>query len=453
MNRNMKFNKAFKKLMVPALGLTLLFPSVAGAADAEPTVNTPAADLRATLDQLLSEHFVLAVTSMTKSYDGAADAEEVTEALDQNAADMTPAIASVYGEEAAQQFEDIFRGHNDYSSDFVQAAKEDNDELRKEAEMEVDEFVDEFSTFLDTATEGNLPKEAAEEALELHEDQVLTTFDEYTEGNYEQAYTTFRAGHKHMFAISKALSNAIVMQMPDKFENTKVDTLAAELRSTLNSLASEHFALSSLGLEKGYDQSEDYDFVNWAEDRNTADFKAAIGSIYGDEAASKFEKIWQEDHIATQADLVVASLSKDEESMNMAKEQLLENFPKNFGAFLGTATEENLPTDAATEALMTHEKQVIGSFESYMSGDYKASTDQFREGYAFMFGVGESLGGAIVKQMPDQFAGESMPGGMPKTGMGGASEQSSDLTALWITIGSLAVAGSAFAIRRKVVNQ
>ncbi|MDP4552223.1 copper amine oxidase [Alkalihalobacillus macyae] len=448
----MKLKRAFKKLMVPALGLTLLFPSVAGAADAEPTVNTPAADLRATLDQLLSEHFVLAVTSMTKSYDGAADAEEVTEALDQNAADMTPAIASVYGEEAAQQFEDIFRGHNDYSSDFVQAAKEDNDELRKEAEMEVDEFVDEFSTFLDTATEGNLPKEAAEEALELHEDQVLTTFDEYTEGNYEQAYTTFRAGHKHMFAISKALSNAIVMQMPDKFENTRVDTPAAELRSTLNSLASEHFALSSLGLEKGYDQSEDYDFVNWAEDRNTADFKAAIGSIYGGEAASQFEKIWQEDHIAAQADLVVASLSKDEESMNMAKEQLLETFPKNFGAFLGTATEENLPADAATEALMTHEKQVVGSFESYMSGDYKASTDQFREGYAFMFGVGESLGGAIVKQMPDKFAGESMPGGMPKTGMGGASEQSSDLTALWITIGSLAVAGSAFAIRRKVIN-
>lgn len=449
----MNMKKAFKKLMVPALGLTLLFPTVAGAAAAEPTAKTPASDLRATLDQLLSEHFVLAVSSMTKSYDGTEDAEEVTEALDQNAADMTPAIASVYGDEAAAQFEDIFRGHNDYSADFVKAATEDDAELRKDAEAEVDEFVEEFSTFLDTATEGNLPKEAAADVLEVHEDQVLTTFDEYTEGNYEEAYTTFREGHKHMFAISKALSSAIVTQMPDKFENTKADTPAADLRSTLNSLASEHFALSSLGLEKGYDQSEDYDFVNWAEDRNTADFKAAIGSIYGDEGAAQFEKIWQEDHIAAQADLVVASLSEDEEAMEMAKERMMTTFPKNFGAFLGTATEENLPTDAATEALMAHEKQVIGSFEAYMSGDYQGSTDQFREGYAFMFGVGESLGDAIVKQMPDNFAGEAMPGDMPKTGMGGASEQSSDLTALWITLGSLAAAGSAFAIRKKVVNQ
>ncbi|WP_347552524.1 hypothetical protein ABFG93_09450 [Pseudalkalibacillus hwajinpoensis] len=136
----------------------------------------------------------------------------------------------------------------------------------------------------------------------------------------------------------------------------------------------------------------------------------------------------------------------------MAKERLLTTFPKNLGAFLGSATAENLPTDAATEALMTHEKQVVGSFESYMNGDYQASTDQFRKGYAIMFGVGQSLGGAIVTQMPEKFAGETMPGNMPKTGMGGASEQSKDLIALWITLGSLA-AGSAFAIRRRMINQ
>ena len=54
-----------------------------------------------------------------------------------------------------------------------------------------------------------------------------------------------------MFAISKALSNAIVTQMPDKFDNTKVDTPAADLRSSLNSLAAEHFALATMGMEKG----------------------------------------------------------------------------------------------------------------------------------------------------------------------------------------------------------
>lgn len=123
-------------------------------------------------------------------------------------------------EEGAAQFEDIFRGHNDYSDDFVEAAKSDNQELRMEAEAEVDEFVEEFSTFLDAATEGNLPKEAAADALELHEDQVLSVFDNYVEGDYEEAWMSFREGYAFMFGVGETLGNAIVTQMPDKFEET-----------------------------------------------------------------------------------------------------------------------------------------------------------------------------------------------------------------------------------------
>ncbi|MBR2680511.1 MAG: copper amine oxidase, partial [Exiguobacterium sp.] len=161
----MQKKKTLNKIVAPALALGLLVPVNAQAADHTPTASTPAGDLRATLDQLLSEHYVLAVTSMMKGYDEAADAEVADQALDQNALDMTPAIASIYGEEGAAQFEEIFRGHNDYSADFVEAAKSDNQELRMEAEAEVDEFVEEFSTFLDAATEGNLPKDAAADAL------------------------------------------------------------------------------------------------------------------------------------------------------------------------------------------------------------------------------------------------------------------------------------------------
>ncbi|MFO7176703.1 hypothetical protein QJS77_14825, partial [Enterococcus faecium] len=101
------------------------------------------------------------------------------------------------------------------------------------------------------------------------------------------------------FNISKALSGAIVTQMPDKF-TTGADTPAVELRSTLNSLAGEHFALAAIGMQKGYDQAEDYDYVTWAEDQNTLDFKAAIASVYGDEGAAQFEKVWNSDHITAQ---------------------------------------------------------------------------------------------------------------------------------------------------------
>ena len=139
----MKKSKILKKIAVPMLGLSLLAPTASFAAET-PTAVTPASDLRSTLDQLLSEHYVLAVNAMVKDYNDAPDEKQAYEALNQNALDMTPAIESVYGKEGAQKFEEIFAGHNDYTPDFVEAAQSDDAEARKAAEAEVKEFVNEL---------------------------------------------------------------------------------------------------------------------------------------------------------------------------------------------------------------------------------------------------------------------------------------------------------------------
>ncbi|WP_079477979.1 copper amine oxidase [Halobacillus salinus] len=436
--------KNVKRILILLLAFMMLVPSIAMANTT--TVKTPGSDLRATLDQLLSEHFVLATTYMMKSYDEAPDRDAVWEKLDQNAADMTPAIASVYGEEAAQQFEEIFLGHNDYADGFVEAAKNNDEEARKMAEQEVDEFVNEFGSFLATATEGNLPEDAAKQVLAAHEEDVLKVFDHYVNEEYQQSYQAFRDGFHRMFDISEALSSAIVTQMPDKFEQTKADTPAADLRSNLNALASEHFALAVLEMQKGYNQSADYDFVTWAENEHTADFKAAIASLYGEEGAAQFEKVWQQDHINAQSDIVTATLEEDEEARQMAEDSLM-TFAEDFGAFLATATEGNLPEDAATEAVWKHEEQVLQTFDQYVSEDYAASYDTFREGYGFMFGIGETLGDAIVKQMPDQFAQDQMPEEMPDTGMGGMSDNNSTL--IWTAFGLFALVSAGIVYRKK----
>ena len=95
--------------------------------------------------------------------------------------------------------------------------------------------------------------------------------------------------------------------MPEKFNNTKADTKAADLRSALNHLASEHFALSALQMQEQYDgRTAASDALVTAEAGNTADFKAAIASIYGNEGASAFEKIWVTNHVNAQSDYVKA---------------------------------------------------------------------------------------------------------------------------------------------------
>lgn len=395
-----------QKLIVPALSLSLLLPTTgafaATATTATPTVSTKAADLRAGLDYLLSEHFALAVVAMTKAYEGAPDAKQAYDALDQNALDMQPAIEAIYGKAGAAEFERIFRAHNKYTDNLVKATKMDNKAAIKKAEAQVQSFVDEFSKFLATATEGKLPQKAAAQALRLHEDQVQDVFEKYVAGDYSGAYTEYREGFATMFTVSKALSGAIVAQYPAKFNNGSVDTPAADLRSALNQLASEHFALSVLQMQKQYDGDKDSDTLIKTEASNTAAFKKAITSIYGAEGGNQFEKIWVTNHIKAQSDYVTALKKGDKTSLQAVKDRIAD-FTTEFSTFLGTATANNLPAAAAKKALVTHEGQVQTVIDNYAAKKYEAAYKADREGFKTMFGIGEALGGAIVKQYPAKF--------------------------------------------------
>lgn len=412
-----------KKFIAPMLSLTLLMPGIVGAAAAPQTtmttmkasVSTPAADLRASLDHLLSEHFALAVTAMAKAYDGAKDADAAYKALDQNALDMQPVIAFLYGEAGAKEFERIFRAHNKYTDDLVKATKMGNQAGIKQAQNNINGFVEEFATFLSTATEGKLPKAAAKNALKVHEDLVQNVFDEYVAGDYSDAYKAYREGFKEMFDVSKALSTAITTQMPEKFGNSKADTPAADLRSALNHLASEHFALSALQMQEQYDgRTAASNALVTAEAGNTADFKAAIASIYGNDGANAFEKIWVTNHVNAQSDYVTAVKNNDA-TARAAVEKRIDGFTTEFASFLDSATAGNLPKAAGQQALTTHEKQVQQVLDQYVAANYEGSYDTNREGFKVMFGVGQALGNAIVTQFNDKFQEQPTTPTMPKT--------------------------------------
>ncbi len=447
--------KKLNKVLIPLIGAALIAPSFAQPAQAEENVSpveTPAVELRGTLDHLLSEHFVLAVVSMQKQFDGDEGAEAAQAALEQNAADMKPAIASIYGDEGAEEFNRIFSGHNQFTADYVQAVKDGDEAAQQEASEMLDAFYVELGEFLEAATEGELPAGAAIEVLDIHEEQVEKAFDAYVAGDYETVYMTYREGLSHMFDISAALSGAIVEQSPDMFDGTMPNTAAGDLRSDASNLVAEHFALATLGMAKEFKDAPDFDFVSWAEDENTADLKATIGSVYGDEGAEQFEMIWQGNHILAQSDYVNAVKNEDD----AAKEEALASFSTfadEFGAFLGTATEGILPADAATELVNMHEEQVLTTFDRYIDGDYEGSFEKFREGYAFTFDIGSGLAGAIVEQNPEMFEDEAGMPDMPQTGMGGMSNQGPTLQwYAWLLAGAAVAFGGYFGVRKMRSN-
>lgn len=409
---------------------------------------TPAGELRIALDTVLTEHAFLAVEAMRKGVDGAEDFDQASGALLANADDLKAAVASLYGEEGAAQFDEIWKSHIGYFVDYVTATANDDQAGKDQALAELEEYKKTQSEFFDTATEGRLPAAAVSEGLDMHVDQLIKSFDAYVAGDFETSYALERESIQHMSMFAETLSIAITDQFADKFENTNPDTPAIDLRASLNTTFTEHAGLAVMAMQDGADGAESFDQASAALLANADDLTAAVASVYGEEAGAAFEETWKS-HIGYFVDYVVATGEGNAEGQEKAKAELDEYIVEQ-AALLDGATEGRVPADALEEGLTAHVGQLLASFDSYVAGDYDAAYSSMREAYAHMTMPAAGLSAAIVDQFPEQFGEAAMPSEMPKTGMGGT--ESSTLPFMWILAG-LMLAGLTTTIALRTRNQ
>jgi hypothetical protein len=445
-----------KKMMILVLSFVLLLPASFGFAQTNGShgaeTSTPAADLRVALDRLLGEHALLAVIAMQKGIDGAPDFQAAAGALGKNTADLTAAIASVYGEEAGVAFEGLWSAHIGFFVDYVTATAAKDEAGRKAALAELDDYRTDFAGFLAGANP-NLDATDLANGLQMHVDQLVVAFDSYVDAkDYKTAYKNIRDAYHHMFATGDLLAWAIVAQFPDKFGNTATATPAADLRVTLDRLLGEHGMLAVLAMQKGIDGKADFEAAAGALGGNTADLAAAIASVYGAEAGVAFEGLWNA-HIGFFVDYVKATAGNDEEGRKAAL-AALDNYRADFSGFLAGAN-PNLEASALADGLQMHVNQLVSAFDSYVAKDYETTYASVRETYAHMFATGDALAGAIVKQFPEKFE-SNMPKAMPKTGMGGASTTDESSSTNMVMGALIAMAGIAAVVslwvRRKSSN-
>ncbi|WP_422124274.1 copper amine oxidase [Planococcus sp. X10-3] len=441
----MKMNKL---LVALPLSLAMLVPTAAladshgshsneSAETAEMSTATPAAELRIALDTVLTEHAFLAIETMRKGADGAADFDQASATLLANSDDIAAAVTSVYGEEGGAAFLEIWNSHIGYFVDYVVATGEGDQAAKDAALAELEEYKVEQAEFFDTATEGNLPAAAVKEGLDVHVNQLITIFDQYVAGDFEAAYAGEREAIYHMSMFAESLSIAITTQFPDKFEGTNPDTPAIDLRAQLNYTFTEHAGLAVMAMQDGADGAESFDQAAGALLANADDLTAAVASVYGEEAGAQFGEIWGS-HIGYFVDYVTATGAGDADGQAAAKADLDEYIVEQ-AALLDAATEGRVPADALEEGLTTHVSQLLGSFDAYVAGDYETAYAEMRAAYAHMTMPAAGLSAAITDQFPEQFGAAEMPDKMPATGLGGA-EGAGTIPYLWIFAGLMLAA-------------
>jgi len=365
---------------------------------------SPAADLRVTLDSLLGEHALLAIAATQKDLDGDNDFEAAAAALDANSVEVSEAIGSVYGDEAAKQFLDgpsLWRDHIGFFVDYTVGVAKKDKAAQQAAVDNLTGYSGAFSGFLAGAT--GLPQQALQDGIQMHIGQLKGQLDAYAAGNYDEAYGFARDAFTHMVMTGDTLAGAIQEQSPDTFPLEPATMSAADLRLTLDRLLGEHAILAMLATQKGLSGDADFEAIAGALDQNGVELSQAIGSVYGDEAADTFlngPSLWR-DHIKFFVDYTVALAKKDKAGQQEAVDNLT-GYTGAFSGFLAQAT--GLPQAALQEGVTQHVMQLKGQLDAYAAGNYDEAYRLFREAYRHMVMTGDTLAGAIVEQNPDMFS-------------------------------------------------
>ena len=170
---------------------------------------------------------------------------------------------------------------------------------------------------------------------------------------------------------------------------------AVDLRAKLEQLLGQH-AILTVRLTRARLRG-DGDLAQIAEaalGENTADLGELIGTVYGGEAAEKFEQLWF-GHVTYLFDYSRGVADNDEAVQSQARRQL-DDYTTDLSQFLEAATKRAAPASVVAAELRMHVDQLLQQVDAYARGDYDRAFVLERESYEHMFPLGKALAAGIV---------------------------------------------------------
>ena len=181
----------------------------------------PAAELRAGLTHLLTEHVYLAGLGINQAVADGGNLEApataaAVAALDANSVALSEAVASVYGDAGGEQFLELWRKHIGFFVDYTLGGATGDTAMQDKARADLDGYRTDFGAFLESATEGGLPADAVAKELEGHVETLFAAIDSVLAGSPD-VFPNLQEAAGHMPGTALVLSGAIATQFPDKF--------------------------------------------------------------------------------------------------------------------------------------------------------------------------------------------------------------------------------------------
>ncbi len=380
-------------------------PAPTDAMSADPNggavTDSPAADLRTKLNLALGEHIILAAKATEAALGGRGDEFAAYGALlNTNGTEIGAMIGSVYGADAANQFNLIWSAHNGFFVDYTTGVAKNDKAMQDKAVQDLTTiYVPQFTDFISTAT--GLPKDAVTKLTMEHVVQTKAIVDAQAKGDWTAAYANLHTAFAHMQMIGDALAPAIAAKFPDKITGDAT-TKAVDFRVALNQLLQEHLYLASsaTGAALG-GRSAEFAAAGAALNANGTDIGAALGTLYGTDAQDQFNKIWSA-HNGFFVDYTTGVAKNDKAMQDKAVQDLTTIYLPEFSAFLAGATD--LPLDAVTSLVTDHILTTKTIVDAQAKGDWTAAAAADRIAGQHMEMIGDPLAKAIVTKLPAKFS-------------------------------------------------
>lgn len=203
----------------------------AGAGVAEVTPDrgavVKAGDLRLLLEELLAVHGTLTSQMMRLATVDDDALGAWIDALAANTGELSAAIGLVYGPAGARAFDQLWSFHTQFFLDYADALRRDDDEGAQLALDGLDDYRDDFASFLSLATGAIAPEAAVVELLDTHIGHMTGQLDAYRRGDLASSLAIEREGHEYLTTIGTTLATAIAAQDPVAFPGDPSDSDAA----------------------------------------------------------------------------------------------------------------------------------------------------------------------------------------------------------------------------------
>lgn len=374
-------------------------------------VNSKAADLRVTIDLLLSEHMVLAAKATGAALGGDARKDEFAAygaLLAKNGTDVGELVGTAYGVEAKTSFNAIWTAHNNQFVEYTKGVAANNQTQKDNALAALrTTYVNDFSALVAGAT--MLPLDAVKGLTLAHVEGTKKVIDAQGAQMWTVAYTELRAAIAHMQMLGDPLAKAVAAKLPANFPGDPA-AKSVDFRVKLNAYLQEHLYLASFATSAAIGgRTAEFDAAGAALNANGTDIGKAIEALYDKATADAFNGIWAgHNGYFVAYTTAAAAVPPNEPGKMLAVMNLTTVYVPRFSELLasatGTAATVWTPevanhvnhTKAIVDAQVTA-KATVGPANAKAVGDLDLT------GGKHMQNLGDPLAKGIVAKIPAKF--------------------------------------------------